>query len=514
MSRVTNTPFPEGFLWGGATAANQIEGGWNEGGRGPAAGDFAIHLPKEERSKINGEMYKDVNVKQIECIEKNPENYNLAKRRGVDFYHRYKEDIALMAEMGFSVFRMSISWSRIYPNGDDAQPNEEGLQFYDDVFDELHKHGIEPLVTLDHFDVPLNLIKKYSGFASRETIDCFEKYCETVFTRYKGKVKYWLTFNEINCVLTNPYACSGVLLNDQSERTYELVYNVSHNQFVASAKAVILAHKIDPEMKVGCMLCRLENYAASTKPEDVLQTVFEDHFNFFYTDVQAKGEYPYYIHRFFKEHDIEIKMEPEDAEVLKAGKVDFISISYYMSYVAQYKNQEIIEPTGSLVAVIKNPNLAMSEAGWPIDSVGFRTALNRIYDRYGLPIFIAENGLGSTDHPREDGYVCDDDRIAYMSGHVREMREAIEDGVDVFGYAWWGPMDLVSSGTSEISKRYGMIGIDADNNGNGTYNRFKKKSFYFYKKLIASNGADLENNIGDEPLDDWCANGKYTVQNV
>lgn len=357
MSRVTNTPYPKGFLWGGATAANQIEGGWNEGGRGPAAGDFAIHLPKELRSKINGEMYKDVNVKQIEKIEANPENYNLAKRRGVDFYHHYKEDIALMAEMGFSVFRMSISWSRIYPNGDDAEPNEEGLKFYDDVFDELHKYGIEPLVTLDHFDVPLNLIKKYSGFKSRETIDCFAKYCETVFKRYKGKVKYWLTFNEINCVLTNPYACSGVLLNDQSERTYELVYNVSHNQFVASAKAVILAHEIDPEMKVGCMLCRLENYAASTKPEDVLQTVFEDHFNFFYTDVQAKGEYPYYIHRFFKEHDIKINMEPGDLDILKKGKVDFISISYYMSYVAEYKNQEIQEPTGSLVAVIKNPNL-------------------------------------------------------------------------------------------------------------------------------------------------------------
>lgn len=514
MSRVTNTPFPKGFLWGGATAANQIEGGWNEGGRGPAAGDFAIHLPKELRSKINGEMSKDVNVKQIERIEANPENFNLAKRRGVDFYHHYKEDIALMAEMGFSVFRMSISWSRIYPNGDDAEPNEEGLKFYDDVFDELHKYGIEPLVTLDHFDVPLNLIKKYSGFKSRETIDCFAKYCETVFKRYKGKVKYWLTFNEINCVLTNPYKCSGVLLNDQSERTYELVYNVSHNQFVASAKAVILAHEIDPEMKVGCMLCRLENYAASTKPEDVLQTVFEDHFNFFYTDVQAKGEYPYYIHRFFKDHDIKINMEPGDLDILKKGKVDFISISYYMSYVAEYKNQEIQEPTGSLVAVIKNPNLKMSEAGWPIDPVGFRIALNRIYDRYGLPIFIAENGLGSTDHPDENGYVRDDDRIEYMKGHVREMREAIADGVDVFGYAWWGPMDLVSSGTSEISKRYGMIGIDADNEGNGTYNRFKKKSFYYYKKLIASNGADLENNVGDEPTEDWCATGKYTVENI
>lgn len=503
MSLVSNTPFPKGFLWGGATAANQIEGGWNEGGRGPAAGDFAIHLPKELRSKINGEMYKDVNVQQIEKIEAHPEEYNLAKRRGVDFYHRYKEDIALMAEMGFSVFRMSISWSRIYPNGDDEYPNEEGLKFYDDVFDTLHSYGIEPLVTLDHFDVPLNLIKKYSGFKSRKTIDCFEKYCETVFKRYKGKVKYWLTFNEINCVLTNPYACSGVLLNDQSERTYDLVYNVSHNQFVASAKAVIKAHEIDPEMKVGCMLCRLENYAASTKPEDVLQTVFEDHFNFFYTDVQAKGEYPYYIHRFFKEHNITINKMPEDDEILRKGKVDFISISYYMSYVAEYKNQEIIEPTGSLVAVIKNPNLKMSEAGWPIDPVGFRIALNRIYDRYQLPIFIAENGLGSTDHPNADGYICDDDRIEYMAGHVAQMREAIEDGVDVFGYAWWGPMDLVSSGTSEISKRYGMIGVDADDYGNGTYNRFKKKSFYYYKKLIASNGADLKNDIGDKPLDKW-----------
>lgn len=495
MSRVSNTPFPKGFLWGGATAANQIEGGCQEGGRGLATGDFAIHLPKEERSNINGEMYKDVNVQQIKNIEEHPENYNLAKRRGVDFYHHYKEDIALMAEMGFSVFRMSMCWSRIFPTGEETEPNEEGLKFYDDVFDELHKHGIEPLVTLCHFDIPINLVKKYSGFKSRETIECFAKYCETVFKRYKGKVKYWLTFNEINCVLTNPYACSGVLLNDQSERTYQLVYNVSHNQFLASARAVILAHEIDPEMKVGCMLCRLENYPESPKPEDVLQTMFEDHFNYFYTDVQSNGEYPYYIQRFFREHDITIDIRPGDLETLKAGAVDFISISYYMTYVCRYKNEEIIKPTGSLVAVIKNPNLKMSEAGWPIDPVGFRTALNHIYDRYKKPIFIAENGLGSTDYPDENGRVYDDDRIEYLGAHVAQMREAIEDGVDVFGYAWWGPIDLISSGTSEISKRYGMIGVDADDYGNGTYNRFKKKSFYYYKKLIASNGADLENNV-------------------
>jgi 6-phospho-beta-glucosidase len=498
MSKAIGKPFPKDFLWGGATAANQIEGAWNVDGRGSAAGDYAIYLTKEERSKSNGEMYKDVTAEQMARINAHPENYNLAKRRGVDFYHHYKEDIKLMAEMGFSVFRMSISWSRIYPNGDDAEPNEKGLQFYDDVFDELHKYNIEPLVTLDHFDVPVHLIKKYNGFASRETIDYFAKYCETVFTRYRGKVKYWLTFNEINCVLTNPYACSGVMLHDQSERTFDLVYNVSHNQFLASARAVILAHKIDPEYKVGCMLCRLENYAASTKPEDVLQTVFEDHFNFFYTDVQSNGEYPYYMKRFFKEHNITINEQPGDAEILKEGAVDYISISYYMSYVAQYKNQENVEPTGSLVAVIKNPNLKMSEAGWPIDSVGFRIALNRIYDRYKKPIFIAENGLGSTDEPLPDGRVLDDDRIDYMKEHVEQMREAIEDGVDVFGYAWWGPMDLVSSGTSEISKRYGMIGVDADNQGNGTYNRFKKKSFYYYKKLIASNGADTANDISDE----------------
>jgi 6-phospho-beta-glucosidase len=498
MSTVYGTPFPKGFLWGGATAANQIEGAYDEDGRGLAAGDFAIYLTKEERSKCNGEMYKDVNVDQMKRIEEHPENYNLAKRRGVDFYHHYKEDIALMAEMGFSVFRMSISWSRIYPNGDDEQPNEKGLEFYDHVFDECRKYGIEPLVTLDHFDVPVHLIKKYNGFASRKTIECFAKYCETVFKRYKGKVKYWLTFNEINCVLTNPYACSGVMLHDQSERTYDLIYNVSHNQLIASARAVILAHEIDPNYKVGCMLCRLENYAASTKPEDVLQTVFEDHFNFFYTDVQSNGEYPYYIKRFFKEHNITIHEEPGDAEILKKGAVDYISISYYMSYVTVHKNQEIIEPTGSLVAVIKNPNLKLSEAGWPIDSVGFRIALNRIYDRYKKPIFIAENGLGSTDVKDENGRVFDDDRISYLGAHVREMRQAVEDGVDVFGYAWWGPMDLVSSGTSEISKRYGMIGIDADNEGKGTYDRFRKKSFYYYKKLIASNGADTENNIDND----------------
>lgn len=497
MSTVHNTSkeFPKGFLWGGATAANQIEGGFDLGGRGLSSTDFAVYLPKEKRSKANGTMYKDVDREQIKDCKEHPEKYNFAKRRGNDFYHHYKEDIALLAEMGFTVFRMSMCWSRIFPTGEEETPNKEGLKFYDDVFAELAKYGIEPLVTLCHFDLPINLVEKYGGFRSRETIDLFAKYCETVFKYYKGRVKYWLTFNEINKIISNPYSCAGVVLDDMSEKTYQLVYQTAHHQFVASAKAVKLCHEIDPQAQVGCMLCRLETYADSNKPEDNLQAMFENNFNWFFTDVQSKGEYPYYIHRFFKENDVKIEMAPGDEEILKEGCVDFISISYYMTYVARYKNEKIVKPTGSLVAVIKNPNLELSEAGWPIDSVGFRVALNNIYSRYHKPLFIAENGLGSTDTPDENGYVVDDERIEYMREHVYQMREAIEDGVNVFGYAWWGPIDLVSSGTSEMSKRYGFVRVDADDEGNGTYERSKKKSFYYYKKLIASNGSDLENNV-------------------
>lgn len=491
----TIKPFPSDFLWGGATAANQIEGGFDQGGRGLATRDFKIYEPKEER-KDNKAMYRDVDNALLEDAVAHPEKYNFPHRHGIDFHHRYKEDIALFAEMGFTVLRMSICWSRIFPNGDDLEPNEEGLQFYDDVFDELLKYGIQPLVTLCHFDIPINLTKKYNGFLGRETIDYFVKYCETVFTRYKGKVKYWSTFNEINKVISNPYSCAGVVLDNPEDKTYQLIYQVAHNQFVASAKAVKRCHEIDPDAMIGCMLCRLENYAETSKPEDNLQRLFEDNFNWFFTDVQVKGEYPYYIQRFFKENDVNLEIEEGDLEIIKEGHVDYITISYYMTYVMRFKNEEVVKPTGSLVAEIKNPHLKLSEAGWPIDPIGFRIALNHIYDRYGKPIFIAENGLGSTDEPDENQYVIDDDRIEYLQKHVIQLREAIEDGVDVFGYAWWGPIDLVSSGTSEMSKRYGFIRVDLDNEGNGTYDRFKKKSFYYYKQLIASQGTELEYKRG------------------
>ena len=492
--------FPQEFLWGGATAACQIEGAYDEGGRGLATSDFELVVPREllgNREELV--RYKRVTRQRLEEFRANPEQYNFPKRRGIDFYHNYKEDIALLAEMGFSVFRMSISWSRIFPRGDEETPNEEGLLFYDRVFDECKKHGIEPLVTIMHFDMPLYLAEKYGGFKSREIIPYFVKYAETIFTRYKDKVKYWVTFNEINMILSDPYRCSGVLLGEGEPCDFQMRYQTSHHQFVASALAVKKCHEIIPDAKIGCMMCRLENYAETPRPEDNLQTVFEDHFNYFYSDMHVFGRYPYYMQRFFRENNISIAMEPQDEEILREGCVDFVSISYYMTYVMRYKNEVVPKPTGSLIAQIKNPYLQISEWGWPIDPVGFRITLNRIYDRYGIPIFIAENGYGAEDVPNEDGYIVDDYRIDYLKQHVEQLREAIEDGVDVFGYAWWGPIDLVSSGTSEMSKRYGMVYVDLDDAGNGTGKRIKKKSFYYYKKLIASRGADLENNISQDP---------------
>lgn len=499
--------FPKDFLWGGSTAANQIEGAWNEGGRGPATSDFARLITKQIRDTegaYDGHVpHNAASAEMVEDMLQHPDNWELPKRRGIDFYHTYKEDIKLFAEMGFKVFRMSISWSRIYPNGDDKQPNEEGLKFYDAVFDELHKYNIEPLVTLSHFDTPLHLAQEYNGFASRHTIDAFAKYAETVMRRYKGKVKYWLTFNEINNVLSNPFTSSGVIMPGAQKpedgnpylENWQLKFQAVHNQFVASALAVKKLHEIDPDAKMGNMLCRLENYAESSKPEDQLQVLFEDHFNWFFTDVQATGKYPYYMERFFKENNIHIEMGKDDLKILEEGPVDFMTISYYMTYIMRYKGQPVAKPTGRLVSDIKNPYLPKTEWGWTIDPIGFRITLNRIYDRYHKPIFISENGLGAVDHFNEKGQIEDDYRIDYMHKHVEQMREAIADGVDVFGYAWWGPIDLVSSGTSEMTKRYGMIYVDQDDYGNGTGKRAKKKSFYYYKKLIASNGENLENDI-------------------
>lgn len=463
--------FPKNFLWGGATAANQMEGAYLEDGKGLSIQDLLPHGVKTPRTD-----------------EPTPDNLKLI---GIDFYHRYKEDIKLFAEMGFKVFRMSIAWSRIFPNGDDAQPNEKGLEFYDKVFDELHKYGMEPLVTLSHYETPLALSKKYDGFRSRETIDLFVRYAKTVFERYKGKVKYWLTFNEINTIMTEPYL-SGGIWTDKNELSFSDKLQAIHHELVASAAATKVAHEIDPENKIGCMVLALPTYPLTPDPDDVIQAMQNNHTNLLFTDVQARGYYPSYAKRWYKEQNISIDITPEDEEILK-NSVDFVSFSYYWSLCAS------ADPTKAedmyFSKATPNPYLKATDWGWQIDPKGLRYILNEFYERYQKPLFVAENGLGAYDELVKDENgeytVIDDYRIDFLKQHLVQVEEAIEDGVDVMGYTSWGCIDLVSASTAEMDKRYGYIYVDRNNKGEGTLERYRKKSFYWYKKVIETNGESL-----------------------
>ncbi|HEL1628805.1 TPA: 6-phospho-beta-glucosidase [Streptococcus suis] len=480
--------FPKGFLWGGATAANQYEGGWNLGGRGPATSDTYIAVDPDKRKDMS-HFGKPVSRADVEFALADQEGL-YPKRWGSDFYHRYKEDIALFAEMGFKTFRLSIAWSRIFPKGDELEPNEEGLAFYDAVFDELNKYGIEPLVTLSHYEFPLHLALEYGGWKNRKVIEFFVRYAETVFKRYQGKVKYWLTFNEINILGMVGYLSGGLLFED-GKNDLEAMYQAVHHQFIASSLATKAAHEIDPENKVGCMLARMENYAATCNPDDVLAALKKDQENLFYTDVQVRGAYPSYMKRFFKENNIQVVFEPGDEAILKQYPVDFMSFSYYMTSITRALPDKDKATAGNLILGEANPYLEASDWGWQIDPVGLRITLNKLYDRYQVPLFIVENGLGALDKVEADGSIQDGYRISYLEKHIQQMYEAIEDGVELMGYTPWGCIDLVSASTSEMSKRYGFIYVDADDQGKGSFDRSRKASFYWYKDVIASNGANV-----------------------
>ena len=466
--------FPEEFLWGGATAANQFEGAYNEDGKGLSIQDIA---PKGIMGPIT-EIPTEDNMKLI----------------GIDFYHRYKEDIKLFAEMGFKTFRLSIAWSRIFPKGDEKEPNEKGLEFYDNVFYELHKYGIEPLVTLSHYETPLYLSQNYNGWANRELIGFYENYVRTVFTRYKDKVKYWLTFNEINSAVHAPYMSAGIW-TDKSELSKQDLYQAMHHELVASASAVKIGHEINPEFKIGCMILGIPVYPLTPNPEDILETMRIERESLFFADVHARGKYPRYMNRFFKENNIEIEWAPEDAEVL-SNTVDFISFSYYMSSCATVDEEKKKAGAGNIISGVPNPYLKSSEWGWQIDPKGLRVILNELYDRYEKPLFIVENGLGAVDEliTDENGNktVNDDYRIKYLNDHLVQVAEAIEDGVELMGYTTWGCIDLVSASTAELKKRYGFIYVDRYDDGSGTLERYKKKSFNWYKEVIATNGKSLE----------------------
>ena len=475
--------FHKDFLWGGACAANQFEGAWDTDGKGPSVSDMCTNGSHTTPKWLTTTIHPDRLYPSHEAI---------------DFYHHYEEDIALFAEMGFKTFRTSINWTRIFPTGMESEPNEVGLAFYDRVFDCYKKYGIEPLVTISHYELPYALVEKCNGWEGREVIGYFEKYCHAIFERYKDKVKYWLTFNEINAG-TMPM---GSVLSLGTVKGYEgpisqvkdnpqVRFQALHHQFVASARVVKYAHEHYPQFKMGDMNLFATSYPLTCDPNDVIACQKEMQMTtWFCSDVQVRGEYPYYAKRYFEEKGITIKTEPGDLEVLREGTVDFYTFSYYSSSCVTTHEGEQSE--GNLVDGIQNPYLKASDWGWQIDPVGLRWSLNEIYARYGIPMMVVENGLGAYDEKDPDGKIHDSYRIDYLRQHIQQMREAVKDGVDLMGYTPWGCIDLVSASTGEMAKRYGFIYVNKFDDGTGDLSREKKDSFYWYKKVIASNGEDLD----------------------
>lgn len=481
--------FPKGFLWGGAVAANQVEGAFNVGGKGLSVADVATF--KKDLSVEDYAGHNHVSTEKIQYAMDHLTDDEFPKRRGIDFYHYYKEDIALFGEMGFKAFRMSIAWSRIFPTGEEEEPNEEGLAFYDNVFKELKKNGIEPIVTLSHYEMPLALAVKYNGWYDRKVVDCFVKFSKVCFERYKDYVKYWLTFNEIDSIVRHPFTTAGIIPDRCPEgKELEVIYQGLHHQFVASSLVTKLCHEIIPGSQVGCMLTKLTCYPNTCKPEDVEKTLKRNLDNYFFADVQVFGKYPPLILKRFDREGIHIKMLPGDLEILAENTVHFVSFSYYMSLTEAVQTDQ--ETTaGNTVMGVKNPYLPSTEWGWQIDPLGLKISLIELYDRYNKPLLIVENGMGTKDVLTEDGKVHDPYRIEYFKSHFKAMEAAIEEGVELFGYTSWAPIDLVSASTSQMSKRYGFIYVDQDDFGNGTLKRYKKDSFDWYKEVIATNGESL-----------------------
>ena len=485
------TRFPETFLWGGATAAIQYEGGYCEGGRGPSTNDYFRWGSQKEPRKVTLRMPDGSRV-DVDCNNESlpeggvPHIYDdeyYPGHEATDFYHHYKEDIALMGEMGFRCFRMSICWSRVFPKGglENETPNEEGLAFYDSVFDECGSYGIQPLVTLAHFEVPAYLADCYDGWNGRESIECYLRYAKTVFERYQKKVRYWITINEINVL--RGYVKLGTRNVDAQTR-----YQALHHLFLANAQAIRIGHEINPDFKIGCMIASSGLYPASCKPEDVMGTYEFRRRALFFPDVFMRGGYPEYTESLFEQLGVTLEMEENDEEILKTT-ADFLALSYYRTTVYRDGIPQKTDTGGQMGE--PNPFIPQSKWGWGIDPIGIRFVLNEMYDRYRKPLFMVENGMGAADTV-ENGEIHDDYRIYYLREHIRQMRKAVcEDGVDLIGYTSWGCIDLVSSGTGQMSKRYGFVYVDCDDFGKGSRQRIRKDSFYWYKKVIASDGAEL-----------------------
>lgn len=487
---MTNLKFPENFLWGGAVAANQIEGAWNIGGKGLSVADMATYKPNIDNKDYSAHM--TITSESIAEAMADETDTHFPKRRGIDFYHHYKEDLALFAEMGFKTLRLSIAWTRIFPTGEEIEPNEEGIKFYESVFKEMKRLNIEPIVTLSHYEMPLALSIKYNGWIDRRVVDDFTRFSDVCIERFGKYVKYWLTFNEIDSIFRHPFTTAGIISDKIKEDLEQNIYQALHHQFIASAIVTKLAHEKIPDSQVGCMLTKLMTYPLTCSPIDVELTLKKNLENNFYADVQVKGEYPKMILKDITNRGITIKFEEHDAQILKENTVDFISFSYYMS-MAESADINAERTPGNTVLGVKNPYLPSTDWGWQIDPKGLKISLIELYDRYNLPLMIVENGMGAVD-VFEDGVIHDEYRIAYFKEHFKQMKEAIDEGVDLIAYTSWGPIDLVSAGTSQMSKRYGFIYVDIDDVGKGTYERYKKDSFYWYQKIIETNGEALFNS--------------------
>lgn len=476
MKEIINE-FPKDFLWGGAIAANQSEGAWDADGKGPGLTDVEI-LPEEySRQKVVGFYHTKDEITQALADQ---QGY-YPHRSAIDFYHTYREDLKYMKQMGFKCFRTSFNWARIFPKGDEAQPNEAGLDFYDNLINCMLEYGIEPVMTISHYEMPIHLAVEYGGWNNRLTIDFFEKFCRVLFERYKNKVKYWIVINQINMAKEwAEFASLGLLSDAFNDDRQSAVYQAIHNQFIASAKAKKLAREINPAMKIGMMNGEDYVYPVTCKPEDVFASTRRNQmYNYFFSDVLARGEYPGYALRYFADNNIKLDISEKDERILKENTVDFISFSYYFTSVVSADDPEKVQ---------LNPFIEKSIWGWAVDPLGIRNSLNQYWDRYRLPIFIAENGIGALDEINEDGKIHDQYRIDYLSAHIKAMKEAVKDGVNVFGYASWGPIDIISCSQGEMSKRYGYIYVDLDDRGIGSGKRIKKDSFYWYKGVIETNG--------------------------
>ena len=473
--------FKENFLWGGAVAAHQLEGGWQDGGKGISVADvMTVGAHGVPRRITEGVL----------------EGENYPNHEAIDFYGRYKEDVKLFAELGLKCFRTSIAWTRIFPNGDDAEPNEAGLQFYDDLFDECLKYNIEPVITLSHFEMPYHLVTEYGGWRNRKMIEFFARFAEVCFTRYKDKVKYWMTFNEINNQANYkedfaPFTNSGLKFESGDDRE-KIMYQAAHYELVASAKAIEIGHKINPKFDIGCMIAMVPIYPYSCSPSDMMSATVAMQRRYWFTDVHCKGRYPSYMKAYFKRKQFELDITLEDEEQLTKGTVDYIGFSYYMSFAIKDHDKGPAYDYDEANDLVENPYVKASEWGWQIDPTGLRYAMNWFNDRYELPLFIVENGFGAVDEIAEDGEIHDEYRIDYLREHIEAMQEAvIYDGIDLMGYTSWGFIDLVSAGTGEMKKRYGFIYVDKNNEGEGTLDRSKKDSFHWFQEVIASNGETL-----------------------